>query len=85
MGICAFKTREWNKKSKKERENGKWEVGEEVAQRGTSVAWCRPCRPKIIVFLTLLIFSAADISIWVQCVCASTHTVKKKYDSVLKD
>lgn len=51
----------------------------------TSVAQCRPCRPKIIVFLTLLIFSAADISIWVQCVCESTHTVKKKYDSVLKD
>lgn len=86
LGLQAFKTRKWKGKGKKVgEENRKRETGEEMAPRGTSVAQCRPCRPKIIVFLTLLIFSAADISIWAQCVCESTHTVKKKYDSVLKD
>lgn len=39
LDLPAFKTKEWEGKSKKVGgENGKWEVGEEMTWRGTSVA-----------------------------------------------
>lgn len=31
LALLAFKTKEWEGKSKKGGENGKWEVGEEMA------------------------------------------------------
>lgn len=68
---CVYKLlKPWTGKRRSKAIEG--EIGKDpVRGDGTespSVVWCRPCRPKIIVFLTLLIFSADDISIWVQCV-----------------
>lgn len=59
---------------------------QEAMAQGAQVLYSPgPADQKLLCFYHYWFFSAADISIWVQCVCESTHTVKKKYDSVLKD